>query len=31
MQSNTSGGNVYNGLQITNNTVRVLHAELTQP
>jgi len=27
MQSNTSGGNVYDGLQITNNIVRVLNAQ----
>jgi len=27
IQSNTSGGSVYNGLQITNNTVRVLNAQ----
>jgi hypothetical protein len=27
LQSNTSGGAVYNGLQITNNTVRVLNAQ----
>ncbi len=27
MQSNTSGGNVYDGLQITNNIVRVLKAQ----
>jgi hypothetical protein len=27
MQSNTSGGNAYNGLQITGNTVRVLNAQ----
>jgi len=27
LQSNTSGGNAYNGLQITNNTMRVLNAQ----
>ena len=27
MQSNTSGGNVYDGLQITNNIIRVLNAQ----
>ena len=27
MQSNTSGGNVYNGLQITNNTINILNAQ----
>ncbi len=27
MQSNTSGGNAYDGLQITNNTIRVLNAQ----
>jgi len=31
MQSNTSGGNVYNGLQITNNTIHVLHAQSANP
>ncbi len=31
MQSNTSGGNVYDGLQITNNTVRVLNAQSANP
>ena len=31
MQSNTSGGAVYDGLQITNNTVRVLHAQSGNP
>lgn len=31
MQSNTSGGNVYNGLQITNNIVRVLNAQSANP
>ena len=31
MQSNTSGGSVYNGLQITNNTVRVLNAQSATP
>ena len=27
MQSNTSGGNVYDGLQITNNIIQVLNAQ----
>jgi len=31
MQSNTSGGNVYDGLQITNNTLRVLNAQSSDP
>lgn len=31
MQSNTSGGNAYDGLQITNNTLRVLHAQSADP
>jgi HYR domain-containing protein len=31
MQSNTSGGNVYDGLQITNNILRVLHAQSADP
>ena len=31
MQSNTSGGNVYDGLQITNNTIRVLNAQSANP
>lgn len=31
MQSNTSGGNVYEGLQITNNILRVLNAQSGNP
>src|SRR6185295_9547089 len=31
MQSNTSGGAVYEGLQITNNIVRVLNAQSANP
>lgn len=31
MQSNTSGGSVYEGLQITNNTLRVLNAQSAMP
>jgi hypothetical protein len=31
MQSNTSGGAVYNGLQITNNTLNVLNAQSANP
>jgi len=31
MQSNTSGGNVYDGLQITNNILRVLNAQSADP
>lgn len=31
MQSNTSGGNIYNGLQITNNIIRVLNAQSANP
>jgi hypothetical protein len=31
MQSNTSGGNVYEGLQITNNIIRVLNAQSADP
>ena len=31
MQSNTSGGDVYDGLQITNNTIRVLNAQSANP
>ncbi|MCM3904441.1 MAG: hypothetical protein ND866_22320, partial [Pyrinomonadaceae bacterium] len=31
MQSNTSGGNVYDGLQITNNIIRVLNAQSADP
>jgi hypothetical protein len=31
MQSSTSGGSVYNGLQITNNTIRVLNAQSANP
>jgi hypothetical protein len=31
MQSNTSGGNVYDGLQITNNILRVLNAQSANP
>nr|MBP7688033.1 hypothetical protein [Thermoflexales bacterium] len=31
MQSNTSGGNVYNGLLIDHNTVRVLNAQSANP
>jgi hypothetical protein len=31
MQSNTSGGNVYDGLQITNNIIRVLNAQSAGP
>ena len=31
MQSNTSGGDVYDGLQITNNTLRVLNAQSANP
>lgn len=31
MQSNTSGGAVYDGLQITNNTLRVLNAQSATP
>lgn len=31
MQSNTSGGAVYNGLQITNNTLRVMNAQGANP
>ncbi|MBI3424585.1 MAG: putative Ig domain-containing protein, partial [Acidobacteria bacterium] len=31
LQSNTSGGNIYDGLQITNNTIRVLQAQSAQP
>ena len=31
MQSNTSGGNVYDGLQITNNTIHVLNAQSANP
>lgn len=31
LQSNTSGGNVYDGLQITNNFIRVLQAQSANP
>jgi hypothetical protein len=31
MQSNTSGGNVYNGLQITGNTINILNAQSANP
>ncbi|MEO8436435.1 MAG: DUF4214 domain-containing protein, partial [Pyrinomonadaceae bacterium] len=31
MQSNTSGGSVYDGLQITNNIIRVLNAQSADP
>jgi SdrD B-like domain/Right handed beta helix region/Putative Ig domain/Domain of unknown function (DUF4214) len=31
IESNTSGGNVYNGLKITGNTVNVLHAQSADP
>ncbi|MBK7212796.1 MAG: DUF1565 domain-containing protein [Bacteroidales bacterium] len=31
MQSNTSGGSVYNGLNITGNTINVLNAQSTNP
>jgi hypothetical protein len=31
MQCDTSGGNVYNGLQITNNTIHVLNAQSANP
>jgi CSLREA domain-containing protein len=31
MQSNTSGGEVYDGLQITNNTLQVLNAQSANP
>ena len=31
MQSNTSGGAVYNGLQITNNTIKVMNAQSADP
>ncbi len=31
MQSNTSGGSAYDGLQITNNTLRVLNAQSATP
>ncbi len=31
LQSNTSGGNVYDGLQITNNIIRVLQAQSANP
>ena len=31
MQSNTSGGSVFDGLQITNNTLRVLNAQSANP
>jgi Ca2+-binding RTX toxin-like protein len=31
MQSNTSGGSVYDGLQITNNVIRVLNAQSADP
>ena len=31
MQSNTSGGNVYNGLQITGNTINILNPQSANP
>jgi hypothetical protein len=31
LQSNTSGGNIYGGLQITNNIIRVLQAQSANP
>jgi len=31
MQSNTSGGNVYNGLNISNNTIHILNAQSANP
>ena len=31
MQSNTSGGDVYDGLQITNNTINILNAQSANP
>jgi hypothetical protein len=31
MQSNTSGGNVYDGLQIKNNVIRILNAQSADP
>ena len=31
MQSNTSGGNVYNGLNITNNVIHILNAQSANP
>ena len=31
MQSNTGGGNAYDGLQITNNTIQVLNAQSATP
>ena len=31
MQSNATGGSTYDGLQITNNTIRVLHAPAADP